>query len=258
MTTNAFDFALPETRRQCMKPRASGLTMMMDIGIPLGAQEDWLGLIAPFIDVAKLVTGTASLYQVDYLKRKLDLYERHQVKTFIGGNFLESLFARDGFDGAKRLFDECCRLGIDTVEVSSTIVPIDLKDRLTLVKQAIDAGLQVHAEIGAKVSRTAMGSITEEIGTLIDAGAENITVEGAELMSNGVANKALCDEVVATFDVDRTFFELCGPWLPRVQTWEMFAVMRFLVATFGPNVNIGNASPEMVVEIEAQRRGLNE
>ena len=62
--------------RSTAKPRRRGLTMMMDWGLPLGQQEDWLGLLAPAVDLAKLVVGTARLYEEDYLRRKLDLYVR--------------------------------------------------------------------------------------------------------------------------------------------------------------------------------------
>ena len=49
--------------RSTTKPRRKGLTMMMDWGLPLGQQEDWLGLLAPVVDLAKLVVGTARLYE---------------------------------------------------------------------------------------------------------------------------------------------------------------------------------------------------
>ena len=259
MTDTAFDFALPETRRRTEKPRSSGQTMMMDIGMPLGAQQDWLDVIGPFFDMAKLVTGTASLYHADYLKRKLDLYAKYEIKPFIGGGFLERIFDRNGLDGVRQLYDECLRLGIAAIEVSETILPIDLKDRLILIERAIDAGLEVHAEVGTKIEDpSSISKLTDEVGILLEAGAHNITVEGAELMSNGVANQELCDKIAEAFDLDSILFELCGPWLPRTHSWETYSVMRFLVATFGPNVNIGNATPELVVEIETQRRGLNE
>ena len=41
------------------KPRTTGLTMMMDWGLPIGMQREWLELLGPFVDFAKLVVGTA-------------------------------------------------------------------------------------------------------------------------------------------------------------------------------------------------------
>ena len=126
------------------------------------------------------------------------------------------------------------------------------------MKMAQDAGLHAHAEVGSKLDETRSDLIEQEISLLLDAGAHIITVEGAELMNDGVPNTALCDQIASQFDQKHILFELCGPWLKNTHSWEAFSVMRFLVDTFGPSVNIGNATPEMVVEIEAERRGLNE
>lgn len=258
MGKHAFEVAVPETNRVLTKPRRAGLTMMMDLGLPLGAQWDWLEFIGPFVDLVKLVTGTAALYQTDYLRKKIDLYQNHDIQPFIGGNFLENVFAQKGFDGASALFMECKSLGIEAVEVSDTIIPISTDDRLALIKMAQDTGLHAHAEVGSKLDETNIGQLEQEIGLLLNARAELVTVEGAELMQNGVPNSVLCNEIASRFDPNQILFELCGPWLKNTHSWEAFAIMRFLVETFGPDVNIGNAPPEMVVEIEAQRRGLNE
>ncbi|OED50509.1 hypothetical protein AB838_01965 [Rhodobacteraceae bacterium (ex Bugula neritina AB1)] len=258
MNDHAFKLAAPDNSRVLSKPRVEGLTMMMDAGLPLGAQRDWLGFIAPFVDMVKLVTGTAALYPEAYLREKLSLYREHDIKPFIGGNFLENVFAQKGFDGAEALFTECRSLGIEAIEVSDTVVPIATEDRLALMKLAQEIGLHAHAEVGSKLDETSTDKIQYEIELLMDAGAHIITVEGAELMQDGVPNTVLCEQISTRFDQQKILFELCGPWLKGTHNWEAFAVMRFLVETFGAHVNIGNALPEMVVEIEAQRRGLNE
>lgn len=258
MNNHAFEAAVPDTNRVLTKPRTDGLTMMMDLGLPVGAQQDWLEFIGPFVDLVKLVTGTAALYQTDYLRRKLSLYHEHGVQPFIGGNFLENVFADRGFDGAATLFKECKSLGIEAVEVSDTIVPISTEDRITLIKMAQDAGLHAHAEVGSKLDGTNTSQLNDEISLLLNSGVKLITVEGAELMQDGAPNTVLCEQISSQFDTKHLLFELCGPWLKNTHSWEAFAVMRFLIETFGPDVNIGNAPPEMVVEIEAQRRGLNE
>jgi hypothetical protein len=43
------------------KPRHSGLTMIVDAGMPLGQQADLLALAADYVDLAKIKTGTARL-----------------------------------------------------------------------------------------------------------------------------------------------------------------------------------------------------
>ena len=67
--------ALPRERSHS-KPRRTGLTMMMDWGLPLGQQRDWLQLQARYVDLAKIVVGTARLYEEHYLREKLRRSER--------------------------------------------------------------------------------------------------------------------------------------------------------------------------------------
>ena len=61
--------------RSMEKPRRKGFTMMMDWGLPVNQQRDWLDLIAPYVDLAKFVVGTARMYDEDYLLQKIALYK---------------------------------------------------------------------------------------------------------------------------------------------------------------------------------------
>ena len=92
--------------RSAAKPRKTGLTMMADWGMPLHQQEDILGLGGRYVDFAKIVTGTARLYERRYLTDKLALYKSHQVRPFIGGQFFEYVLARQGWEALPAFFDE--------------------------------------------------------------------------------------------------------------------------------------------------------
>ena len=111
MQSHAFEMAVPDTNRNFEKPRQDGLTMMMDVGMPLGMQRDWLGLIGPYVDMAKLVTGTAALYPTDYLREKLKLYREHQVKPFIGGISLKTSLPKKVLMAQKHFLRNAARWG---------------------------------------------------------------------------------------------------------------------------------------------------
>ncbi len=64
-----FAFVALPAERSLTKPRTSGLTMMMDWGLPIGQQRDWLELQSKYVDLAKFVVGTSRLYDADYLKQ---------------------------------------------------------------------------------------------------------------------------------------------------------------------------------------------
>ena len=47
--------------RSTEKPRRKGFTMMMDWGLPVNQQRDWLDLVAPYVDLAKFVVAVEAL-----------------------------------------------------------------------------------------------------------------------------------------------------------------------------------------------------
>ena len=66
-----FDFLPLPAARSTEKPRRSGLTMMIDDGMPLAAQRDLMELSGDYVDLAKIKTGTARLYREEHLRHKL-------------------------------------------------------------------------------------------------------------------------------------------------------------------------------------------
>ncbi|MDD9877304.1 MAG: phosphosulfolactate synthase, partial [Magnetovibrio sp.] len=141
--------ALPEARSA--KPRTTGLTMMMDWGLAHRRAEDYMEMLAPYVDLVKFVVGTARLYPTDYLIRKLDLYKSNGVEPFLGGQFSEYVFATDGWDAMVPFFEEAKRLGFDALEISDNCVPLDDAERSRMIETAVGCGLHVHGEVGSKV-----------------------------------------------------------------------------------------------------------
>lgn len=239
------------------KPRKRGLTMMMDWGLPLGQQGDWLDLLAPSVDLAKFVVGTSRLYEEEYLKRKIDLYKSHDVHAFIGGQFLEFVYSTQGLAAAEPFFEEAKRLGFDAIEVSDNVVPIDSKAKNTLVRTAVDCGLEVHGEVGSKSDETGAAQLITEANEFFGAGADVVLVEGAELLIDGESNRRLLSELRDGIDTSRVIFELIGPWIPGTHHCDVYDLKKFLISEFGPDVNLANVMPEHVWETEALRVGLS-
>ena len=254
---NAFSHIPLPAERSTAKPRRKGLTMMMDWGLPLRQQADWLDLLAPVVDLAKLVVGTARLYEEDYLRRKLDLYVSHGVRPFLGGQFMEYVFATQGMDGVKPFCDEAIRLGIHAIEVSDNVVRLDDDERRAIIATAVECGLEVHGEVGSKSEDSGAGALIAHANACFEAGADVVLVEGAELLRDGVPNHALVDGLRAGLDTDRVIFELSGYWVPGTHHTDNYRLKVFLVRTFGPDVNLANVMPADVWETEALRCGLS-
>ena len=243
--------------RSTEKPRQKGLTMMMDWGLPLNAQRDWLDLVAPYVDLAKFVVGTARLYEEDYLLEKIALYKSHNVHPFIGGQFLEYVYATQGLQGARPYFLEAKRLGFDAIEVSDNCLPLDKTARQTLIRMAVDCGLEVHGEVGSKSDDTSADTLIAQANECFEAGADVVLVEGAELLTDGEPNRSLIAALRDCLDVTKVIFELVGPWIPDTQLCDVYQLKKFYIDEFGPDVNIANVMPDQVWETEALRAGLS-
>ena len=261
--TNSTDAAAPfafvplPVGRSLTKPRTGGLTMMMDWGLPLGLQRDWLELQAKYVDLAKFVVGTSRLYDADYLKRKIALYKEHDIHPFIGGQFLEYTYATQGMAGAEKYFAEATRFGFEAIEVSDNYVPLQSDSRRALIQGAISHGLEVHGEVGSKTVESDGALLISQATECFEAGANVVLVEGAELLIDGEPNRALLSDLRAGLDAEKIIFELSGTWIENTTNSEVYQLKKFLISEFGPNVNLANVMPDDIWETEAMRAGLS-
>ena len=253
----AFSMVPTSPGRSTTKPRTQGLTMMMDWGIPLGRQRDLLGLVAPFVDLAKIVVGTARLYEEEYLERKLENYRAHAIEPFLGGQFLEYVIHHQGMAGVRPYFEEAWRLGVGAIEISDNVVDIAPEDRRAMVEIAIETGLHVHGEIGSKMDLTTPAALIDDGRDWFDLGADVVLVEAAELIVRGEPNLPLVEALAAELDVSRLLFELPGPWVEGTTSTDVIYLKKFLIDTFGPDVNIANVMPDDLLETEAMRNRLS-
>lgn len=255
MTTPFASVALTSGRTQT-KPRKRGLTMMVDWGLPLGRTKDLLEIAAPFLDLAKIATGTSRLYPEALLRNKLDLYRSYDVRPFLGGQFQEYIFATQGENAIPSFLDEAKRLGFQAVEVSDNTVPLSKEQRIQQIALAVDKGFFVFGEVGSKAGDNMLDTLVEQATDALSAGAELLLIEGAELTENGRPNESLLAGLKAGLDLDKVLFELPGPWISGVSMSEIHDLKKFLIKEFGPDVNIANIMPDELIETEASRVGL--
>ena len=253
-----YPFAMVELpgERSPTKPRSKGLTMMVDWGVPMARQKDLLSMIAPYLDLAKIAVGTSRLYDEEYLRDKLRLYKEYQVRPFLGGQFQEYVFATQGFAALAPFLDEAKRVGFEVVEVSDNVVPLTPEERKAQIALAIDRGLTVFGEVGSKSEKSAAATLIAQGRDCVEAGAELVIVEGAELMAGGQPKEALLADLRGGLDISRALFELPGPWIRGVTLSDIHDLKKFLIREFGPDVNIANVMPDDLLETEALRVGL--
>lgn len=237
-------------------PEHGGLTMMVDFGLPYRYAEDVVDLAGAYIDFAKIAVGTSRLYELGYLKKKLALYKRHDVRPFIGGQFQEYVYATYGARALPGFLREAKRVGFDVVEISDNCVPLTDRERARQIRLAIDSGLAVFGEVGSKDMKNDAALLLRQAEVCFRAGAELVLVEAAELVENGKPKKKLIDGIRRGLDMSRVLIELPGPWISGVTLSLVEDLKKYLVAEFGPGVNLANVQPQDILETEALRVGL--
>ena len=242
--------------RSTQKPRKTGLTMMADWGLPLRHQEDMLGLGGRYVDFAKIVTGTARLYDLQYLKDKLALYQAHQVRPFIGGQFFEYVLATKGWDALPAFFDEACEIGFQTIEISDNCIPLADEERSAAVSLASRHGLNVMGEVGSKVDANDVDVLIAQARQFFEAGAEYVLVEAAELVEDGQPKSEMLDALRDGLDLRKVMIELPGPWIHGVTLSLVQDLKKAIIAAFGADVNLANIHAEDLIATEALRVGL--
>lgn len=257
MTQPAFSFVPIDTRRTQGKPRRTGLTMVIDDGLPLAYVESVLDMAAPCIDLMKVKTGTARLYRRELLMAKLALYGRYGVKPFIGGQFHEYVFATLGEKALPAFYAEAIALGFRTIEISDNTVPLTDAQRESQIRGAVAAGLEVFGEVGSKDTLSNPRLLVTQARICLDAGASLVLVEAAELVDKaGQVRPATLDILKRDLPLDRIMIELPGPWITGVRACDIEAMKKWLFAELGPDVNLANVGVTTIFDTEAQRVGL--
>ena len=238
------------------KPRHSGLTMIVDAGLPLGRQADLLALAADYVDLAKIKTGTARLYDEKSLVKKLKQYRRHRVQPFLGGQFHEYVFATQGSRALGPFYEEALRLGFEAIEISDNVVPLTALERRRQIRSARAAGLTVYGEVGSKETASNPRLLVSQAEDCFAAGAALVLVEAAELVVKGRPNRRTLDLLLRNLDLKKVMIELPGPWIPEVRACDVELLKKLLIEELGPDVNLANVMPEDLIDLETTRVGL--
>lgn len=242
----SFSAVLPLPARPA-KPRATGLTHVLDQGLGPAEVASLLAVAGPHIDVVRL--GWGSAFVTANLPQKLALYREQDIPVMVGGTLTELAWLHGRVDALRAWLTEHL---IDRVEVSSGVVPIPTDDKHALIT-ALAQDFTVYAEVGEKDSDAILAPYrwVELIRGALGAGAELVVCEGRATgtaglyRADGEARTGLIDEIVHEIALDKLVFEA-----PRKdqQSW--------LINRFGGEVNLGNIPPAEVISLESLRLGL--
>jgi phosphosulfolactate synthase len=229
------------------KPRRSGITHVLDAGIPLCEAADLLNTCGAYVDVWKLGWGVA--YLDPNLDAKLELLAAHRVLASPGGTLLEIAWSQGR---SAEFLDWARACGFPCVEVSAGTVPMDAAAQAGLIAEAAEDFI-VLAEVGAKDPdvRLPPGEWAASVTRALEAGATWVIAEGRAsgtvgiYTASGRVREDVVEAMVGAAGTDSLVFEA-----PREgqQAW--------FVRRFGPDVNLANIRPAEALGLETLRLSL--
>jgi phosphosulfolactate synthase len=235
---------LPE---RTSKPRQEGITHVLDRGLSVADIDGLVEVAGDYIDVVKLGWGTA--VATGNLEAKLARYREHGITVMFGGTLTELAIAQNRLDKLVAWLHE---LELEHIEVSDGTINIEHDRKLELISR-LSQEFTVFSEVGSKDDTRIMAPYrwVEQIQSELEAGAWKVIAEARESGSVGIfrhdgeVRMGLIDEIVHAIAADRILFEA-----PRKDQQVWF------VRRFGPDVNLGNITPEDVLSLETVRVGL--
>ncbi|HHY16365.1 MAG TPA: phosphosulfolactate synthase [Firmicutes bacterium] len=242
---------LPETRR-FIKPRTTGVTMVIDKGLGLRETRDLLEMASDHIDFLKIAFGSSALYPSRLMEEKIELAKAHNVHIYPGGTLFEiAVFQKCTSDFFKRARE----LGFTYIEISEGTIDLPRKERKFFIKRALEEGFGVLSEIGKKDTSIKIKPelAAEQIFEDLENGAEKVIIEGRDsgqgvgiYDAEGCVNEELLQALIGGVgEHEKLIFEA-----PRTNQHN------HLLIKLGPNVNLGNVQPHDVLTLESTRVGL--
>jgi phosphosulfolactate synthase len=241
------NYTLPHIPSRPAKPREDGLTMVMDKGISIRQAEDMVDACGHLVDIVKLGFGTS--YVMPRLKEKITLYQKANMRVYLGGTLFEAFIARGMFKDYQKLLDE---MGLDTAEVSDGSINLPHAEKCRYIT-TLAKDRTVLSEVGSKESGILISPTkwVRMMRTELDAGSWKVIAEARESGNVGIyrpsghAHTTLVNRILAKVAAQDIMWE--AP-IKSQQVW--------FIKMLGPNVNLGNISAEEVIPLETLRLGL--
>jgi phosphosulfolactate synthase len=238
---------LPFLPDRPLKPRDSGITMVMDKGLSIREAEDFMSVGKEYTDYVKLGFGTSLI--TPGFEKKIALYKKAGVIPYFGGTLFEAFIVRNMFNEFVNFLD---KNDVNMVEVSDGSYDIEHKRKLEYINK-LAKRYTVISEVGSK-KKDVIYSPEEWVAmmrTELLAGSVKVIAEARESGTTGIYNEdgsinsTIIDGIAEHVKLENVIWE--AP-LKSQQAW--------FIKNFGENVNLGNIAPNEIIPLESLRLGL--
>jgi phosphosulfolactate synthase len=235
---------LPE---RTLKPRDSGITMVMDKGLSLRQVEDFLEVSETYTDIVKL--GWATSYVTPNLNKKIAMYQEAGIPVYFGGTLFEAMIVRDQFDDYCRLLD---KYKLQHAEVSDGSITIDHDIKCEYIRK-LSKITTVISEVGSKDVQKIFAPYKwiQLMKAEMEAGSWKVIAEAREsgnvgiYRDSGEVRQGLVDEILTQIPEQSIIWE--APQKAQ-QVW--------FIKLIGANVSLGNIAPADTIPLETLRLGI--
>ncbi len=241
------NFNLTQIPERNLKPRISGLTMVMDKGLSTEEARNFLSVSHPHVDIVKLGFGTS--FVTPNLREKLEIYRSYDIPVYFGGTLFEAFLIRNQFAD----YIEVCRdFGVEYVEVSDGSITIPHAEKCGYIEKLAKIG-KVLSEVGSKDATHIIPPYKwiELMSAELKAGSSYVIAEAREAGNVGIyrgsgeVREGLVQEILTQIPGEKIIWEA-----------PQKAQQLYFIELLGANVNLGNIAPTEVLPLETMRLGL--
>jgi phosphosulfolactate synthase len=241
------NFNLSQIPSRKIKPRAHGLTMVMDKGLSINEVHNFLSVSLPHVDIVKLGFGTS--FVTPNLREKIEVYHSYNVPIYFGGTLFEAFLARNQFDDYIAV---CKDYGISYIEISDGSITIPHAEKCGYIEKLTSHGT-VLSEVGSKDAAHIIPPYKwiELMRAELNAGASYVIAEAREAGNVGIyrgtgeVREGLVQEILTQIPEEKIIWEA-----------PQKSQQLYFLELIGCNVNLGNIAPTEMLPLEAMRIGL--
>jgi phosphosulfolactate synthase len=243
----SLNFSLTHVPARAIKPRESGITMVMDKGLSAREAEDMVSGSGPYIDIIKL--GFGSSYVTPNLEKKISIFKDAGIPVYFGGTLLEAFIIRNKFEDYIRLLEQ---YNITHAEISDGSITLPHNEKCEYIHR-LSKYVTVISEVGSKEEGIIIHPVKwiEMMSKELEAGVWKVIAEAREsgtvgiYRPNGKAHVVLINKITSKIPAEKIIWET-----PQKSQQVYF------IKLFGANVNMGNIATNEVIALESLRLGL--
>jgi phosphosulfolactate synthase len=238
---------LPYLPDRPVKPRNSGLTMVMDKGLSIREAEDFMSVGHEYTDYVKLGFGTSII--TPGFDKKIKIYKKNNTIPYFGGTLFEAFIVRNMF---KEYIEFLDKYEVEFAEISDGSFDMEHGRKLDYINK-LSQKVTVISEVGSK-KKDVIYSPDEWVAMMkaeMKAGSIKVIAEARETGTIGIynddgsINQLLINTIIEHVKLENILWE--APQKSQ-QVW--------FIKNFGANVNLGNIAPNEIIPLESLRCGL--